>query len=511
MNKKKTYSLVVIGVMLLSLMAAYTATGVSIPCTVRGFVYIDGEMTTPEQIVLSFPEQNVTAVLPIDPVGYYVLDFSEKILATGTFIVTISSVDCIAEETITIIQGQTLYKMNLTVDTSLFIDYEPPSKVTGLTVTDAKNGKLDLTWDPATDNWDVDHYNIYRDDAFLTMVTDTSHQDINLTNGQEYTYEVSAVDTSDNEGEKSDPASGIPTATTAPPKPISAPNKKPHADASASDTFGFLGEEINFDGSLSTDKDGAIFDYKWNFGDGNFGSGETTTHIYEEIGIFEVTLTVEDDEEATDDDTISVEIITANLPPEIITTDGTTSGEINIDYTYMVDSTDFDTNDTIVYTFDWNDGTSNTSEVLPSNTSFEATHSWSSYGVYTVIITAEDSVGAQDIETITVYIDVLPIDDIIKGLLVDEDVDDPYDIFDNEDTDEITGVEKEEDTYLIDTDGDGDWDYTYDQEDGVLTYEDYVIQKYQEVFEEEQAAPGFELIVLLAAIAVAIIILRRRK
>ena len=46
---------------------------------------------------------------------------------------------------------------------SLGGDDENPSKVTGLKVSDAKDGKLSLSWDTATDNTAISYYNIYRD------------------------------------------------------------------------------------------------------------------------------------------------------------------------------------------------------------------------------------------------------------------------------------------------------------------------------------------------------------
>lgn len=92
-------------------------------------------------------------------------------------------------------------------------DTEPPSQVTGLSVANAHDGKLNLSWDAATDNVAVDHYKIYRDNIFLLNWTTTSYQDTGLNNGQTYVYAVSAVDTSGNEGKRSDNASRTPTAS----------------------------------------------------------------------------------------------------------------------------------------------------------------------------------------------------------------------------------------------------------------------------------------------------------
>jgi len=60
----------------------------------------------------------------------------------------------------------------------------------------------------------------------------------------------------------------------------------------------------NFDGSASVDPNvgGAIVDWSWDFGDGAFGSGETTSHTYTSFGNFNVTLTVTDNEGKTDSD-----------------------------------------------------------------------------------------------------------------------------------------------------------------------------------------------------------------
>ncbi|MFO7749438.1 MAG: hypothetical protein R6V54_05040, partial [Desulfobacteraceae bacterium] len=91
------------------------------------------------------------------------------------------------------------------------VDTEPPSQVTGLIVSNKHNGKLLLDWNPAVDNWGVHHYQILRNGVIITNTTATSYQDTGLTNGQTYTYQVSAVDSSANQGLWSEPVSGTPT------------------------------------------------------------------------------------------------------------------------------------------------------------------------------------------------------------------------------------------------------------------------------------------------------------
>ena len=56
---------------------------------------------------------------------------------------------------------------------------------------------------------------------------------------------------------------------------------------------------LNFNGSLSTDTDGYITSWTWDFGDDTTGDGEIVEHAYTNSGIYTATLTVTDNENAT--------------------------------------------------------------------------------------------------------------------------------------------------------------------------------------------------------------------
>jgi hypothetical protein len=87
---------------------------------------------------------------------------------------------------------------------------EAPDVITGLTATDAKDGKVDLSWSASTAD-DFAYYNIYASMSAITDVrglapsgsvfnsTVTTHTVAGLEGGQEYNFVVTAVDLDGNE------------------------------------------------------------------------------------------------------------------------------------------------------------------------------------------------------------------------------------------------------------------------------------------------------------------------
>ena len=92
-------------------------------------------------------------------------------------------------------------------------DTTPPAKVTGLTAISVSSSQIDLSWTANTEG-DLSYYKIYRDGVFIAQTTTTEYSDTELEPSTTYTYEVSAVDTSNNEGVKSDPVSAITDSVT---------------------------------------------------------------------------------------------------------------------------------------------------------------------------------------------------------------------------------------------------------------------------------------------------------
>jgi PKD domain len=65
---------------------------------------------------------------------------------------------------------------------------------------------------------------------------------------------------------------------------------------------------LTFDGSNSSDSDGSIVSYDWDFGDGATGTGVSPSHTYATGGTYIVWLTVTDDGGATGTDTTTATI-----------------------------------------------------------------------------------------------------------------------------------------------------------------------------------------------------------
>ena len=77
-------------------------------------------------------------------------------------------------------------------------------------------------------------------------------------------------------------------------------NIPPSAFFSVNSQSGVAPLLVSFDASGSTDPDGAIVSYEWDFGDGNTGTGISPTHTYQAEGEFTATLIVIDDSLSAD-------------------------------------------------------------------------------------------------------------------------------------------------------------------------------------------------------------------
>ena len=139
-----------------------------------------------------------------------------------------------------------------------------------------------------------------------------------------------------------------------------------------------------FDASASTDADGTVAGYAWQFGDGTVGTGRTATHAYTAPGTYPVTLTVTDDEGASGTRTAAV-TVTAPVPNQAPEARATVAGS---DLTVTVDGSTSTDADGAVAGWAWSFGDGQ------SATGVTASHTYRAAGTYTVRLTVTDDDGA---------------------------------------------------------------------------------------------------------------------
>jgi len=163
---------------------------------------------------------------------------------------------------------------------------------------------------------------------------------------------------------------------------ITAHTGEPQAVINVSANTGMRPLTVVFDASASTDYDGTIANYVWDFGDGMGDAGVNVTHVYEGGGDFTAKLTVTDNEGKTGTATQLIEVFeppvaiftaqpTVGVPPLVVEFDASASydpdGEIK------------------TYKWDYGDGLSALSK--------KETHTYSTAGEFTayLIVVDEDN------------------------------------------------------------------------------------------------------------------------
>jgi serine protease len=167
-------------------------------------------------------------------------------------------------------------------------------------------------------------------------------------------------------------------------------NSQPVASYTVSGTPVFVDEAVTLDASRSGDPDGTIERYEWDLGDGTTATGETVTHTWTARGEYEVTLTVTDDEGATDEGTRSLEVLASERPTSSMWASAT---PVEVGETVAFDGRYSSDPDGSIASYDWDfdDGTTATGET--------ATHTYDAPGEYAVELAVTDDSGEPATET----------------------------------------------------------------------------------------------------------------
>lgn len=172
-------------------------------------------------------------------------------------------------------------------------------------------------------------------------------------------------------------------------------NIAPTADAAATPTSGTAPLQVAFSSAGSSDSDGTIVGYSWNFDDGSPVSTEANpNHTFTAAGSFNVTLRVTDDGGFTGNDTVVIQVVSAtNTAPDLASATATPLyGLAPLQVQFSADQVIDLEGDSFVLNLDYSDSATASHTVQHGGPSSGAVfqHTFTQNGQYQVELTAQD-------------------------------------------------------------------------------------------------------------------------
>jgi endoglucanase len=107
-------------------------------------------------------------------------------------------------------------------------------------------------------------------------------------------------------------------------------NQAPTASFTTDKTLGTPPLTVNFDAGNSSDPEGSVLTYSWDFGDSTAaGAGKIVSHIYANAGIFKAVLTVKDPQNASSTSFVNITVSTTTTTSSTITATAGANGAIS--------------------------------------------------------------------------------------------------------------------------------------------------------------------------------------
>jgi PKD repeat protein len=153
---------------------------------------------------------------------------------------------------------------------------------------------------------------------------------------------------------------------------------------------------VTFDGSNSSDPDGEVVGYRWDFGDGNSGSGQIVEHTFLNQGQYTIRLTVTDNDGETGSTTHLIVVDRPNDPPVAHFTFSPASGLYPL--TVNFDASGSNDSDGSIEQYEWDFGGEQT------GSGRTITHTFNDEGIHIITLTVYDDDGASSTATGTVEV-----------------------------------------------------------------------------------------------------------
>ena len=180
--------------------------------------------------------------------------------------------------------------------------------------------------------------------------------------------------------------------------PSSSPNTAPVADLLVTADSGTAPLSVGFIASGSSDADGTIVKYEWDFeGDGTFeldsGSDSTVIHRYDNPGSYNPVLRVTDDRDATGTATLGILVESSQLdndPPTAVLTADITSGDVPLMVSFDAGGSSDPDGSIVLYEWDFDgDGTFDKYGSSP-----EVSNTYQTAGSFAAAVRVVDDLGA---------------------------------------------------------------------------------------------------------------------
>lgn len=176
---------------------------------------------------------------------------------------------------------------------------------------------------------------------------------------------------------------------------VSAVNQPPTADIASSVGEGRAPLTVEFDGMASTDPDGLVVSYAWDFGDGTTSTDARPTHVFVEPGTQVVSLTVTDDDGATATATDTITVV-PNLAPTAVASAEPTAGKAPLSVAFVGSGSTDPDGVLVSHAWDFGDGA--------TSAEADTTHVYTSAGNYTATLVVTDDNGGTDSTTVEIAV-----------------------------------------------------------------------------------------------------------